>query len=334
MTLRAEVDDFLAHVERGETRRAVGGVLSLFDSGLSCLEIVSEVLAPVQVEVGRRWARAEWSIADEHLATAVVDDVLGALAARLGPDGPRTLALFSAEGEWHATPLRMGALVLREQGWRVRLLGASTPPDHLATALRHLGADVAAVHCALPTNLPGVPGVVAVAHDAGLPVMAAGRGFGPDDHRALRLGCDGWAPDPRAGAQLADAWLDAPPPGGEVVPSPYREELEALRRRQEDLVDDAHRRLEGMSPVVASRDERQRDHTHGDLHHILDAAAVTMLVDDQRILADSLAWLRRVLVARGAPVDALEAGLEALAGAATPEFPGLCDLLRDRALRS
>lgn len=327
MTLQGEVDEFLACVERGETRRAIDGVLSLLDSGLSCGDIISEVLAPVQLEVGRRWARAEWTVADEHVATAVVDDVLGAMSARLAPGGPRTLALCSAEGEWHATPLRMGALVLREQGWQVRLLGASTPPDHLAEALRYLGADVAAIHCAVPTNLHGVPGVVAVAHDAGLRVIAAGRGFGPDDHRAVRLGCDGWAPDALAGARLAEAWLDAPPPQGVVVPGPHHDELAELRERRADLVDDAYGRLEEALPVMAGYDDRQRDHTRRDLHHILDAAAATLLVDDRRIFEEFCTWLQDLLAARGVPTSALEAGLQALHAAAGAGLPGLRGLL-------
>jgi methanogenic corrinoid protein MtbC1 len=332
MTLAAEVEAFLAHVERGENQRATRGVLDLFDGGMSCAEIVADVLAPIQLEVGARWATAQWSVADEHLATAAVDDVLGALAARLEPEGQQTLALCSAEGEWHVTPLRMGALVLREQGWRVRLLGASTPPAHLRSTLHHLRPDVVVVHCAVPTNLPGVVDVVAVAHEAGLPVIAAGRGFGPDDHRALRLGCDGWAPDPRAGARLARAWLDAPPPRATVVASPHRDELEELRRCRQDLVDNAYRHLEDALPMMAGHDEHQRDHTRRDLHHILDAGAATLLVDDRRILADFLAWLQMLLVARGEPVAALEARLDALVDA-SGDLPGLCDLLGDRTLR-
>lgn len=330
MTLQAEVETFLADVEAGDNGRAVDSVLWLHDSGLSCTEIVTEVLAPVQVEVGRRWATAQWSVADEHVATAAVDDALGALSARLDHGAQRTLALFSAEGEWHVTPLRMGALVLREQGWRVRLLGASTPPEHLRSALRHLRAEVAAVHCALPTNLHGVPGVVAVAHEAGLPVIAAGRGFGTDDHRALRLGCDGWAPDPVAGARLAEAWLDAPPPLGEVVAAPHADQLDVLRDRQASVAAGAYHLLEQRLPLMVEYDDRQRRHTHRDLQHILDAVAATLLVDDQRIWDAFLAWLQTILSARGVPSSAIRAGLDALVAAAGPGLPGVRDLLGQR----
>lgn len=329
MTLQAEVDGFLAHAERGDAHEAVAGVLSLHDSGLACSDIVAEVLAPVQLEVGARWATGQWSVADEHVTTAVVDEALGALAARLEPRGGRTMALCSAEGEWHVTPLRMGALVLRDLGWEVRLLGASTPPSHLRSTLQHLQADVAVVQCSLPTNLFGVPDVVAVAHEAGLPVIAAGRGFGPDDHRATRLGCEGWAPDPRAGARLAEAWLDAPPPSGEVVQGPRHDEMVALRQHQAEVVDRAIELLEAGLPAMAAYDDRQRDHTRRDLHHVLDAVAATMLVDDERILHDFLAWLELVLAPRGVPATAVTAGLDALAEAAGADHPGVGVLLGD-----
>lgn len=331
MTWLGEVDEFLGHLERGEFHRAVDGVLALRDSGVSCADIVTELLAPVQTEVGARWESARWSVADEHLVTAVVDDVLGALSVGLPPAGSRTLALCSAEGEWHVTPLRMGALVLREEGWTVRLLGASTPPDHLRDGLRHLQADVVTIHCALPTNLHGVPGVAAVAHEAGLPVLAAGRGFGIDDHRALRLGCDGWAPDIRAGARLATAWLDAPPPLSDPPPRRHAEELALLHQGRADIAADALQLLEHWLPAMARYDDRQRGHTHRDLLHILDAVEATMLVEDPRILDEFLVWLRRVLSSRSVPGAALTMGLEALAAAVSPELPAAHELLQGAA---
>lgn len=328
MILAGEVATFLDLVERGQTAEAVAGVLALHDSGLSCTQVVTEVLAPVQLEVGARWATAQWSVADEHVATAVVDDVLGALSARVQPPGSGpTIVLCSAEGEWHVTPLRMGALVLRDLGWQVRLLGASTPAEHLRATLRHSGADVAAVHCALPTHLHGVPDVAAAAHEAGLPVLAAGRGFGVDGHRATRVGCDGWAPDPLSGAALAETWLDTPPAHHDPSPSPHEEELATLRARREDLVDEAYGLLERRSPMVAAYDDRQRRHTLEDLGHILDAAATTMLVDDPRVMDEFVAWLEMVLVARGVPVAALDAGFQALAETASADLPALATLV-------
>jgi methanogenic corrinoid protein MtbC1 len=325
-----EISTFLDRVESGRSPDAVAGILDLLEQGAGCGDIVTDVLAPIQREVGTRWQTARWNVADEHVSSAAVDDVLGSMSARMAPTtSRRSVALFSAEGEWHVTPLRMGALVFREHGWQVRLLGASTPHGDLGAALAHLRPQIAVVHCVVSTNLTGVRGAVEVAHAAGIPVIGAGAGFGIDDHRALRLGCDGWAPDVRAGARLAEAWLDAPPPIDDPLPVPHGEELTRLRMLQPGLHTRARELLRQRPAFMTGYDELQRELTLRHLDPVVAGAETALLVDDPRLFQELLDWLADVLTARNVPLSALSTGLGAVIDAADLRLPGLHELLED-----
>ena len=61
----------------GDLPAAYSLTLRLLDDGTPFETIVERVLAPIQTDLGRRWADGDISIADEHAATAVVEDQIG-----------------------------------------------------------------------------------------------------------------------------------------------------------------------------------------------------------------------------------------------------------------
>src|SRR5690242_750051 len=71
----------------GDAAIAFRLAVKLLDEGVSFEQLVTDVLAPVQHELGRRWARNDLGIADEHAASAAVEELLIRLGATL--DQPR-----------------------------------------------------------------------------------------------------------------------------------------------------------------------------------------------------------------------------------------------------
>ena len=116
---RSLADDYFDVLVRCDPVAATDLVLELVEAGATLDEVVQDVLAPAQARVGELWERGEWSVAQEHAATAVTEAAVSALwvmtaRRRLG-DGPR-VAVACAEGEWHALPPRMAAAVAAEAG--------------------------------------------------------------------------------------------------------------------------------------------------------------------------------------------------------------------------
>jgi len=318
----AEVERFLDHLARRDRRSAARQALGLLEAGASVQELVQGLLAPAQVEVGRRWAANQWSVADEHAATAISDAVLAGVAWRIqATEDQGHVVVTCAEGEWHSLPARMAAEVLRTHGWLVTFLGASTPAEHLRRFLAEADAVGVLISCSVPIFLGGAHRSIQAAQAAGVPVLVGGRAFGPDELRARRLGADGWAPDPAAAARLLADWRDQPPVVGQrpaAMPDPEPLELEAARA---ELVEAATSALFLRFPPLAGYSQTQLTRTREDLGYILQFLEAALLTDDPRLFLDEfLPWLTGVLTARGLPAGVVSVGLEAL-GAVLDPFP-------------
>lgn len=284
------------------------------------------VLAAGQLEVGRRWEFAEWTVSQEHAATSVIDDAIGMLRSQLTPtpDGPH-VAVVCAEGEWHVTPARMAALLLAQQGWRVSMLGPSTPAPHLARTLASLHPDVVALSCTLPLNLPGARRSVEVAHNLGIPVVVGGAAVEGHPARALAIGADGAGgltevePQMRSWAEHGAALRE----GTEH----HQQEVLTLRMHRPQFVGRSYTRLLADVPGLQSATDEQLARTREDLDYILRFVEVALDVDDTTVLTDFLGWLVGLLSVRGVPTKAVTAGLDALAAEVDPDLERTQELL-------
>ena len=318
----AHVERFVDALARRDRKAAARQALGLLEAGVPVQDLVQGLLARSQAEVGRRWEANQWSVADEHAATAITDAVLGALAWRIEAAEDRGhVVVTCAEGEWHSLPARMAAEVLRLHDWQVTFLGASTPADHLRRFVAEVDAIGVVVSCSVPIFLGGAQRSLQAAQSGGVPVLVGGHGFGPDELRARRLGADGWAPDPVAAANLLGDWRQQPPAVGKR-PAGMRDaeslELEAARP---ELVEAAMSELFLRFPPLAGYSEAQLARTREDLGYILQFLEAALLTDDPRIfLEEFLPWLTRVLTSRGLPAGVVAVGLEALE-AALDAFP-------------
>jgi methanogenic corrinoid protein MtbC1 len=292
-----------------------------------------DLIARTQGRVGELWAANEWTVAREHAATSISERALAAIAAQTTVRPTRgRIAIACVDGEWHALPIRILAEVLRLHGWRVDFLGANVPGPHLVTHLHQIGPDAVALSCTLPTRLPRAHAAITACRTAGVPVIAGGRGFGPDGRYAQHLGADAWA----AGAEeavtrLAQNW---PPQLGDPHETAFLgdDEYTYVVRQRGELIGTALRRLSAAYPAVGRYDQRQRDATAEDLGHVVDFLAAALYVSEARILTDFVDWTTAVLAARGVPAAAFAVGLR-LIRAQVHDYPHALAML-DAGLKS
>lgn len=313
---------FLDDVDHGRAEDALETVRAAVDAGASVTELATGELASVLRIIGERWQQGTYSVAQEHRATAVVDDALGQLRHRLPrvPDAPR-VALVCAVGEWHVTPARMAALALGEAGWHVDLLGASTPADHVHRTLEQSRPQVLAISATVPLSLLGVPPLVAVARSLEVPVIGGGAAFGDTDHRARMLGLDGHAAGLDCAARMMSAWLDDPPePVPPGVPADALAEQRWLLRQRSDLVARSIARLPRHPSKVTALDPRPLGHPHLDLAVTLEHLEAALVVDDPTLFDDHVAWLATMLRSARVPGHALPTALDVLARMVGPDI--------------
>lgn len=185
----------LAALHQGDAGLAYRVVLGLMGDGYPLGAILERVVAPTQHESGRRWQAGDYSVTEEHVATAAAETLLATLAGAFDhPEGAPHVVVACAAGELHTLPGRMAAALLVAEGYRATFLGSAVPPDDLEAYLADARPAAVVVTCTLVGNLLGAEEVVEAAHRAGVPVIAGGRAFGADGARAAAIGADAWVP--------------------------------------------------------------------------------------------------------------------------------------------
>jgi methanogenic corrinoid protein MtbC1 len=297
---------FLDALGDGDEATAIAVALAEVDAGGDPVEVMFDLVVPAQREVGRRWAVGDWTVAQEHAATAVSESVVAALAARMVPPPPTRghVVVACAEREWHSLPARMVTHALRAAGWRATYLGASTPPGQLVRFLDETGADAVAISCSVVRALPAARRMIEAVRESGRPVLAGGPAFGSDPQRALALGATAWAAD----ARRAVAELDRITPGGgpcEPLRHAGADEHAEISLRFADFRRGVLDRWRRETPAPASNGASGRD---GELaedlaedlaEHALHALAGSLLAGDRTVLVDADRWLVDLFTARG-----------------------------------
>jgi len=134
----------LAAAERLD-QQAVEQVLDEAMASLPPVAFFTEVLAPLQREVGERWHRGAFTVAEEHLVTQAARQRVLALLHQAPRRAKRHVVAACFPNEDHELGLMGAALRFRHEGWRVTFLGARTPVEHLAHVVRVVKPDLVAL---------------------------------------------------------------------------------------------------------------------------------------------------------------------------------------------
>ena len=141
----------------GGDESAVEGIVSRARSrGADTALVVRDLVMPALSEVGRMWARGEVSIAEEHLATALVARVLGRSSGSAAPAAaPAGRIVFAClAGEFHDLGIRFLADVARECGWDGESLGANVPREALVRFVSQRPPAALALSLSLAGHVP------------------------------------------------------------------------------------------------------------------------------------------------------------------------------------
>ena len=328
------VDRYVASVVTGD-RVAAGSVVdACLDGGWAPLDVVCDVLAPSQAQVGRRWEEGRWSVAMEHRASVITAGQLEQLSA-LAPAAPDLadaqgpVPVVCCEGEWHTLAAEMAATVMRMRGIPAEMIGPSLPAEEIAG---YLGADpprVVAVSCSLPMHLIGAWRTITALRACGVAVVAGGRGFGPHGRWALALGADHAAPDFRAGADLVQRLRGGPAglPLGDAVPGEVAAEVEVLRREAPAWTEVATQAARDQWPGLERRTAAVLA-TRADIDETIQAIGSAVLVGDESLLRDYVAWFEGVIAARELPLSFVSSAFVLLHAAIPATLPRLRDMTR------
>jgi methanogenic corrinoid protein MtbC1 len=307
--LEAARTTYVDLLARSAMRDAVRMVSDLARRGVPIARIVEEVLAPAQVEVGRRWEAGSWSVAQEHTATGITEIALqsAVLASTQQPlAGDVSLVLACAEGEWHALSARMAGDVLRARGVDVTYVGASLPVESLGDYLELASPTALGLSCSTAMTLVGARQSIAEAHRVNVPVIVAGAAFGPSPRRADAIGADAWAGSLDGAADQLGHWAGNPPGRFASPIDPVTDEWEKLASAPSEWVDDVMRALTARRPRLATFSRQLLARLEKETAYLMRCCAGVLLTGDESMLTDYAVWMNGVLRSRRVPADVID----------------------------
>lgn len=132
----------LAAIERFDPASAADE-LGRLGASLSPRDLVYQVAIPLMREVGIRWHQGTLAIAQEHLISQMLGNLLGTVARLIRPSSPSARMIFATPaGELHEFGILASAMLTSMAGIEPIYLGPDLPSHEIAEAASRSGARV------------------------------------------------------------------------------------------------------------------------------------------------------------------------------------------------
>jgi methanogenic corrinoid protein MtbC1 len=184
------------------------------DAGKSLVEVELHVIEPALYDIGKKWQANQVTVAQEHMATAIVQSVMTNALLRSPPPSPldKRVMLACVEGNNHAVGLRMVADAFLLSGWDVQYLGANVPTRALVQQVLEWKPDLVGLSVSFPQQLrvvkAAIGGLTEVLGNARPAVIVGGLAINRFKQLVDAVGADGSSADAQAAVDCAHRIID------------------------------------------------------------------------------------------------------------------------------
>jgi methanogenic corrinoid protein MtbC1 len=158
-----ETTTFEAALLAGRQHEALATMNRCLDDGHSLVDLERHVMLPSLYRIGEKWQANKVSVAQEHIASAIVQLAMTAGLLRSQPPpmvGKRVLLACVAANN-HAIGLRMVSDAFQLAGWEVQYLGADVPTSALVGQVIEWKPDLVGLSVSFAHQLRVVKEVIA-----------------------------------------------------------------------------------------------------------------------------------------------------------------------------
>ena len=141
---------------------AANGELGVLASLLPVPELVACVVHPLMDLIGKRWYNGTLTVAQEHMVSALLRNLLGGLVRLYHPREPRVRLLFATPAsELHEFGILCGAMLAVSVGIEAVYLGPNLPTPEIVSITNRLQPQALVLGVAAPAYVPDLKGSVA-----------------------------------------------------------------------------------------------------------------------------------------------------------------------------
>ncbi|MEI6795956.1 MAG: cobalamin-dependent protein [Methanomassiliicoccales archaeon] len=193
--------EYLDAVLRSDRTGAQAIIRKAKAEGLETRDIYLDVFQVVQYELGRLWQHRQVSVAQEHYATAVSQQLMAQMYPEILTAGAKKgkVVVACVGDELHEMGARMVSDFLEMEGWDVSYLGSNSPVSALVAYLKQVGADLLMASVTMGYNVKGVRELIkTIRADPELKkvkIIVGGHPFNESPGLWKLVGADGFARD-------------------------------------------------------------------------------------------------------------------------------------------
>jgi len=206
---------FLAQLLKGDCQGGIDLAEQSIRSAddLRCFYL--KVIWPALVRIGYLWEQNQVSIAEEHVATAIVGRVMASLYPKISLSEVTRgeVVVSSGPNELHEVGARMLADFLEMDGWDVSYLGANGSALKLINLLKERQPFMVALSVATVFTLEKARQMISLIredpHTKDIKIMVGGIAFSGLPQLWQEIGADGFGADAESAVSLCSQWWTA-----------------------------------------------------------------------------------------------------------------------------
>jgi len=150
--------DYTQALIDGNKKQAETIALQSLTQSLNLIDMEVGIIQPAMIEIGLLWQQNKLTVAQEHLATAISQNVLARAFAKAEFSDPIEKKIICAcvEGNHHGLGLRMISDAYEVSGWDVSFLGTDTPNRSIISQVDKEKPDALALSVSMPHQILGL----------------------------------------------------------------------------------------------------------------------------------------------------------------------------------
>jgi len=143
--------------------------------------LYENIITKVLYDVGELWEFNKISVANEHMASAIVESIMNQLYFDIISKEKKGKTVIAAcvENEFHQIGIKMISDIFEMNGWDALFLGSNIPLSELISFIKDKNPDLLAISLSLYFNFPALEKMIHMVQKEfpGLPVLVGGQAF-------------------------------------------------------------------------------------------------------------------------------------------------------------
>lgn len=204
---------FLSYLLAADFEAAIKFANKFIKSPADIQNFYLKIIQPSLYDVGNLWEAGKISVAEEHLATAIVGRVMANIYTHFPAIKKKARAIVtSSPNEFHELGGRILADFLEIDGWDVYYLGANVPEQELVKLVKKVKPKILAISVTMPFNIERAEKMINLLKNQKnikSKIIVGGIAFNlmPDIYK--KIGADFWAPDANKAVEIASQFKTA-----------------------------------------------------------------------------------------------------------------------------